>query len=54
MAKINIILPELSEKYVADNQRQIVNGVETLVNQLNFAYQADLKKEQDTFNWFMS
>ena len=47
MAKINILIPELNEDYVVQNQRQITYGIETLVNQLNFAYQNDLKNEQD-------
>ena len=54
MAKINILIPELSDDYVVQNQRQITYGIETLVNQLNFAYQNDLKNEQDAFNFFMS
>ena len=54
MAKINIHIPELNEDYVVQNQRQITYGIETLVNQLNFAYQNDLKNEQDAFNFFMS
>ena len=54
LAKINILIPELNEDYVVQNQRQITYGIETLVNQLNFAYQNDLKNEQDAFNFFMS
>ena len=54
MAKINILVPELNEDYVVQNQRQITYGIETLVNQLNFSYQNDLKNEQDAFNFFMN
>ena len=54
LAKINILIPELNDDYVVQNQRQITYGIETLVNQLNFAYQNDLKNEQDAFNFFMS
>jgi|TARA_R100000426_G_scaffold13930_1_gene13424 hypothetical protein len=54
LAKISILIPELSDDYVVQNQRQITYGIETLVNQLNFAYQNDLKNEQDAFNFFMS
>tara|TARA_B100000900_G_C20600116_1_gene725145 strand:- start:3737 stop:3904 length:168 start_codon:yes stop_codon:yes gene_type:complete len=54
MAKINLLIPQLSEEYVMQNQRQISYSIETLVNQLNFSYQNDLKNEQDAFNFFMN
>ena len=54
MAKINLLIPQLSEEYVMQNQRQMSYSIETLVNQLNFSYQNDLKNEQDAFNFFMN
>jgi|TARA_R100000081_G_C4719661_1_gene117334 hypothetical protein len=54
LAKINLLIPQLNEEYVMENQRQMSYSIETLVNQLNFSYQNDLKKEQDAFNFFMS
>jgi hypothetical protein len=54
MAKITVYIPEPKEQYEPDNQRQIMASLETLKNQLNTAYQQDLKNEQDSFNWFIS
>ena len=54
MAKINLLIPQLSDEYVMENQRQMAYSIETLVNQLNFSYQNDLRKEQDAFNFFIS
>ncbi len=54
MAKINITVPEPKEQFEASNQRQIIEAIDTLKNQLNFSFQFDLKEEQDSFNWFNS
>ncbi len=54
MAKITAFIPEPKEVYDPENQRQIMSSLETLKNQLNFAFQKDLKDEQDTFNYFLS
>ena len=54
MAKINVRLPEPKEEYDIENQRQILESLTTLQNQLNFSFQQDLKNEQDAFNYFMS
>jgi hypothetical protein len=54
MAKINIFVPEPKEQYESTNQRQIIEAIDTLKNQLNFSFQFDLKEEQDSFNWFIS
>ena len=54
MAKINIFVPEPKEEYEPTNQRQIIEAIDTLKNQLNFSFQFDIKEEQDTFNWFIS
>ena len=36
MAKITAYIPEPKQEYEVDNQRQILESVETLKNQLNF------------------
>ncbi len=54
MAKITAYIPEPHQEYEVDNQRQILAAVETIKNELNFAFQNDLKEEQDTFNFFIS
>jgi flagellar motility protein MotE (MotC chaperone) len=54
MAKISVYIPEPQEEYSSENQRQILESIDTLKNQLNFAFQQDLKQEQDIFNYFMS
>jgi hypothetical protein len=54
MAKISVYIPEPQEEYSSENQRQILESFDTVKNQLNFAFQQDLKQEQDIFNYFMS
>ena len=54
MAKITAYIPEPKKEYDAANQRQILEGLETLKQQLNFSFQEDLKNEQVTFNLFMA
>jgi|TARA_R110000782_G_scaffold251801_3_gene339399 hypothetical protein len=54
MAKISAYIPEPQEEYSSENQRQIIESIDTVKNQLNFAFQQDLKQEQDIFNYFMS
>jgi hypothetical protein len=41
-------------EYEADNQRQIIESLTTMKQQLNFSFQQDLKNEQDAFNYFMA
>ena len=53
MAKITIYIPEPKAQYDESNQRQILEALDTLKNQLNFSFQFDLKEEQDTFNFFL-
>jgi hypothetical protein len=52
MAKVTVQIPEPKEQYDASNQRQITASLETLKNQLNFAFQEDLKQEVERFTWF--
>jgi ABC-type oligopeptide transport system ATPase subunit len=53
MAKIVTNIPEPKEQYDVSNQRQILESLETLQQQLNFGYQKDLKDEQTRFEWFL-
>ena len=54
MAKITSYIPEPRPEYQVENQRQILASLEGIKNELNFAFQNDLKEEQDTFNYFIS
>jgi hypothetical protein len=54
MAKITAYVPEPKQEYDVENQRQILQAVDTIKNELNFSFQNDLKEEQDTYNWFIS
>jgi len=54
MAKITAYIPEPKQEYEVENQRQILESVSTLKNQLNFSFQNDLKEEQNTYNYFLS
>jgi hypothetical protein len=52
MAKITTYIPEPSQQYSPDNQRQILQALETLKDQLNFSFQEDLKQDLQRFTWF--
>ena len=54
MAKITAYIPEPKQEYDVENQRQILQSVDTIKNELNFSFQKDLKEEQDTYSWFIS
>jgi len=54
MAKLTNYIPEPKEDYDVDNQRQIIESMTTMKQQLNFSFQEDLKNEQDAFNYFLS
>jgi hypothetical protein len=54
MAKIAAYIPEPKQEYEVDNQRQILESIATVKDQLNFSFQNDLKEEQDTYNYFLS
>jgi len=53
MAKLTNYIPEPKEEYDVDNQRQIMESLNTM-KQHNFSFQQDLKNEQDAFNYFLS
>jgi hypothetical protein len=52
MAKITTYIPEPKEEYDVENQRQILQSLSTLKDELNFSYQDDLRKELERFTWF--
>jgi hypothetical protein len=52
MAKITTYIPEPTPEYTVDNQRQVLQALETLKNQLNFSFQEDLKQDLQRFTWF--
>ena len=54
MAKITAYIPEPKQNYEVENQRQILQSLTTLKDELNFSFQNDLKEEQDTYNYFLS
>ena len=54
MAKLTVYIPEPAEDYNPQNQRQIVESLTTMKQQLNFYFQQDLKNEQEAFNYFLS
>jgi hypothetical protein len=53
MAKITAYIPEPANNYSVDNQRQILEALNTIKNQLNFGYQQDLINEQAAMLQFM-
>ena len=54
MAKLTNYIPEPKQEYDVENQRQIIESMTTMKQQLNFSFQQDLKEEQDTYNYFLS
>ena len=52
MAKITTYIPEPSQEYSPDNQRQVLQALETLKDQLNFSFQEDIRQELQRFTWF--
>ena len=53
MAKITASIPEPTDVYSSDNQRQILQSLETIKTQLNTSFQKDLKDELEVFSWFI-
>lgn len=53
MAKITAYIPEPTQDYDVNNQRQILEAVNTIKDQLNFSFQKDLKDELEAFSWFI-
>ncbi len=53
MAKIAVYIPEPKTEYDVSNQRQILEALDTLKNQLNFSFQQDIRNEEDQKEWFL-
>ena len=53
MAKVVVSIPEPQQEYDVSNQRQILETLDNLKNQLNFSFQQDLKNEEDQKEWFL-
>ena len=54
MAKLTNYIPEPKQEYDVENQRQIIESVTTMKQQLNISFQEDLKNQQEAFNYFLS
>ena len=54
MARITSYIPEPKQEYDVENQRQILQSIDTIKNELNFSFQQELKNEQEAFNYFLS
>jgi len=54
MAKVTAYIPEPKPEYEVDNQRQVLEALNTMQQQLNFSFQQDLKNEQEAFNYFLA
>ena len=50
MARITIVLPEPKQQYSAEDQRQILQALRTLQQQLNFSFETDIKNDINAFN----
>ncbi len=53
MAKVVVSIPEPKQEYDVSNQRQILEALDTLKNQLNFSFQQDIRNEEDQKEWFL-
>ena len=54
MAKVTAYIPEPKQEYEVENQRQIIESLTTLKQQLNFSFQQDLRNEEDAKEWFFN
>ena len=52
MTKIVVRLPEPRKEYSEDNQRQIIESLTTMKQQLNTTYLQDQKEDLERFTWF--
>jgi hypothetical protein len=53
MAKITAYVPEPTSNYDVNNQRQILEAINTIKDQLNFGYQQDLINQQSAMTQFI-
>jgi hypothetical protein len=54
LAKLTNYIPEPKLEYEVENQRQIVESLTTMKQQLNFSFQEDMKNDQEALNYFLS
>jgi len=52
MAKITAYIPEPTPEYDVNNQRQIVESLTTLKQQLNTSFLNEQREELERFNFF--
>jgi len=52
MAKIDYFIPEPTEKFSPDNQRQVLQALATLRQQLNTSYLEEQLQNSERFTWF--
>ncbi len=52
MAKITAYIPEPKQEYEVENQRQIMESLTTMKQQLNTTYLQDQKEDLERFTWF--
>jgi hypothetical protein len=52
MAKIDYFIPEPTDQFSADNQRQILQALATLRQQLNTSFLEEQLQFQERFTWF--
>ena len=53
MSKIAAYIPEPKQEYDVENQRQILQAIDTIKSELNFSFQQDLKNEEEAKEWFL-
>ena len=52
MVKITAYIPEPKQDYDVENQRQIIESLTTMKQQLNTSYLQDQKEDLERFTWF--
>jgi hypothetical protein len=52
MSKIDFYVPEPSDVYNKDTQRQIIQAIDTLKTQLNTSFLEEQVQETQRFTWF--
>ena len=52
MAKINVYIPEPAPEYDSTNQRQIIESLTTLKQQLNTSFLNEQREDLERFNFF--
>ena len=53
MAKIDFYIPEPTPQYSTDNQRQIIQALDTLKTQLNTSFNEEVQEDLQTLTWFL-